>query len=111
MAAKKTRVRASKSGVKKTLKKYTCFRKYIAKVLRSIHPDQSATCKSISIMNSFVLDTFERIANEAKVLAMKAKRRTIYSKDVRAAVLLTVPRNLAKKAILHASNAVSLYSR
>ena len=42
---------------------------YIYKVLKQVHPDTGVSRKAMSIMNSFVNDLFERIANEAYRLA------------------------------------------
>ena len=38
---------------------------HIYRVLKQIHPDQGISKKAMSIMNSFVQDTFEKIAGEA----------------------------------------------
>ena len=37
---------------------------YIYKVLKQVHPDTNISSKAMSIVNSFVNDLFERIANE-----------------------------------------------
>ena len=37
---------------------------YIYKVLKQLHPDTDISSKAMSIVNSFVNDQFERIANE-----------------------------------------------
>ena len=42
---------------------------YIYKVLKQVHPDTGISSKAMSIMNSFVNDIFERIAQEASRLA------------------------------------------
>ena len=42
---------------------------YIYKVLKQVHPDTGVSSKAMSIMNSFVNDLFERIAEEFSRLA------------------------------------------
>jgi histone H3/H4 len=51
---------------------------YIYKVLKQVHPDTSISSKAMSIMNSFVNDIFERIANEASKLSNHNGRSTIF---------------------------------
>ena len=41
---------------------------YIYNVLKQVHPNVGISAKAMSIMNSFVNDVFERIANEAQLL-------------------------------------------
>ena len=38
---------------------------YIYKVLKQVHPDTGISSKGMSIMNSFITDIFDKIANEA----------------------------------------------
>merc|ERR1712080_530940 len=42
---------------------------YIYKFLKQVHPDTGVSLKAMSIMNSFVSDIFNRIADEASKLA------------------------------------------
>ena len=59
------------SGSKRVYKKSRkeSFSIYVYKVLKQVHPDTGVSSKAMSIMNSFVKDIFERIANEASRLA------------------------------------------
>ena len=50
----------------------------IYKVLKQVHPDTGISSKAMSIMNSFVNDIFERIANEASKLSNRNGRSTIF---------------------------------
>ena len=50
----------------------------IYKVLKQVHPDTGISSKAMSIMNSFVNDIFERIANEASKLSNHNGRSTIF---------------------------------
>ena len=64
----------------------------------------------MSIMNSFVNDLFERIANEASRLAHYNKRSTISSREIQTAVRLLLPGELAKHAVSEGTKAVTKYT-
>lgn len=90
MAPKKT-VSASKSSAKKSAKaerkapkkkRTESFQGYIYKVLKQVHPETGISKKSMSIMNSFILDVFERVALEASKLTRYNKRQTLSSREV-----------------------------
>merc|ERR1711862_1090923 len=76
--------KASKGGDKKRSKKRVeSYSTYIYKVLKQVHPDTGISKKGMSIMNSFINDTFERIAGEAGKLAKYNKKATLSSREVR----------------------------
>ncbi|XP_058811136.1 uncharacterized protein LOC131676027 [Topomyia yanbarensis] len=113
-AAKKSG-KATKAIVKGDKKKRKQRRKesyaiYIYKVLKQVHPDTGVSSKAMSIMNSFVNDIFERIANEASRLAHYNKRSTITSREVQTAVRLLLPGELAKHAVSEGTKAVTKYT-
>ena len=64
-------------GKKRHKKRKESYAIYIYKVLKQVHPDTGVSSKAMSIMNSFVNDLFERIANETSRLAHYNKRSTI----------------------------------
>ena len=104
-----------KKGVKTGDKKRTKKRKesysiYIYKVLKQVHPDTGISSKAMSIMNSFVNDIFERIAQEASKLAQYNKKATISSREVQTAVRLLLPGELAKHAVSEGTKAVTKYT-
>ncbi|KFD44915.1 hypothetical protein M513_14208, partial [Trichuris suis] len=74
------------------------FATYIYKVLKQVHPDTGISSKAMSIMNSFVNDVFDRIAEEASRLAQYTNRDTISSREIQTAVRLLVPGELCKHA-------------
>uniref|UniRef100_UPI00358FA001 histone H2B, gonadal-like n=1 Tax=Myxine glutinosa TaxID=7769 RepID=UPI00358FA001 len=82
---------------------------YIHKVLKQVHPDIRVSSKSMSIMNSFVNDIFERVASEASRLAHYNKRATIASREIQTAVRLLLPGELAKHAVSEGTKAVTKY--
>uniref|UniRef100_H3C8R6 Core Histone H2A/H2B/H3 domain-containing protein n=1 Tax=Tetraodon nigroviridis TaxID=99883 RepID=H3C8R6_TETNG len=55
---------ASKGGKKKKRTRKESYAIYVYKVLKQVHPDTGISSKAMSIMNSFVNDIFERIAQK-----------------------------------------------
>ena len=110
-APAKTAEKAKKStavkGRRKTRKE--TFNTYIYKVLKQVHPDTGVSNKAMSIMNSFVNDIFERVAEEASRLASYNKRSTISSREIQTAVRLILPGELAKHAVSEGTKAVTKY--
>uniref|UniRef100_A0A8D8AVW3 Histone H2B n=1 Tax=Culex pipiens TaxID=7175 RepID=A0A8D8AVW3_CULPI len=86
------------------------YHRYILLVLKQVHPDTRISKKSMSIMNSFVNDIFERIAGEASRLAQYNKRATISSREIQTAVRLLLPGELAKHAVSEGTKAVTKYT-
>ena len=114
-AAKKAGKTTSSDVVKGDKKKRKSKRKqsygiYIYKVLKQVHPDVGVSSKSMSIMNSFVNDIFERIAAEASRLAHYNKKSTITSREIQTAVRLLLPGELAKHAVSEGTKAVTKFT-
>lgn len=107
-AAKKT---ATAPDAKKRSKvRKETYSSYIYKVLKQTHPDTGISQKSMSILNSFVNDIFERIATEASKLAAYNKKSTISAREIQTAVRLILPGELAKHAVSEGTRAVTKYS-
>lgn len=83
---------------------------YIYRVLKQVHPDVGISSKGMSIMNSFVNDIFDRIANEASRLSLQNKRKTISSREIQTSVRLLLPGELAKHAVSEGTKAVTKYT-
>jgi len=86
------------------------FSVYIYRVLKQVHPETGISKKSMSILNSFVNDIFEKIASEASRLVRYNKRHTLSSREVQTAVRLLLPGELAKHAVSEGTKAVTKYS-
>ena len=86
------------------------FSAYIYKVLKQVHPDASISSKSMSIMESFVVDIFGKIATEAGKLVQYNKKCTLSSRDIQTAVRLILPGELAKHAISEGTKATTKFS-
>jgi len=84
---------------------------YIFRVLRQVHPKTRISKKSMSIMNSLVNDTFEKVAAEAGKLCRYSKRSTVSSREVQSAVRLVFPGELAKHAVSEGTKAVTKFGK
>ena len=108
--SKKAVAKGAKSDNKRRRKRKETYAIYIYKVLKQVHPDTGISSKAMSIMNSFVNDIFERIANEASKLSNHNGRSTISSREVQTSVRLLLPGELAKHAVSEGTKAVTKYT-
>ena len=108
-AKKAVKPGAKGEGKRKRRRKET-YAIYIYKVLKQVHPDTGISSKAMSIMNSFVNDIFERIANESSRLANHNGRSTISSREIQTSVRLLLPGELAKHAVSEGTKAVTKYT-
>jgi len=82
---------------KRRVKKITeTYKIYIFKVLKQVHPDIGISSKAMGIMNSFINDIFEKLAQESSRLARYNKKPTITSREIQTAVRLVLPGEMAK---------------
>ncbi|XVF76597.1 hypothetical protein PTKIN_Ptkin13bG0278500 [Pterospermum kingtungense] len=96
---------------KKKIKKSTeTYKIYIFKVLKQVHPDIGISSKAMGIMNSFINDIFEKLAQEASRLARYNKKPTITSREIQTAVRLVLPGELAKHAVSEGTKAVTKFT-
>ena len=87
------------------------YKKYIYQVLKQVHPDVRIKPKTLTILDSFCNDLFERIAAEAEKLAKVRGKVTVSSLDVQTAVIkLLIPGDLAKHAIAERTKAVAKFN-
>ena len=87
-------------------RKNETFSVYIYKVLKQVHQDTGITKTSMSIMNSFINDLFERISLEASKLIRYNKKKTLSAREIQSSVKLLLPGELAKHAILEGNKAM-----
>ena len=80
---------------------------YIYKTLKQVHNDIGISKKSMTIMNSFINDIYEKIAIEASNLIKYNKKHTLSSREIQSAVKLLLPGELAKHAIIEGAKAVN----
>ncbi|KAI7745951.1 hypothetical protein M8C21_002653, partial [Ambrosia artemisiifolia] len=74
---------------KRSKKSVETYKIYIFKVLK----------QAMGIMNSFINDIFEKLAQESSRLARYNKKPTITSREIQTAVRLVLPGELAKHAV------------
>ncbi|RAL42700.1 unnamed protein product [Cuscuta campestris] len=96
-----------KKRVKKSVETYKI---YIFKVLKQVHPDIGISSKAMGIMNSFINDIFEKLAQESSRLARYNKKPTITSREIQTAVRLVLPGELAKHAVSEGTKAVTKFT-
>lgn len=107
-AMKKRKMGGNKGKSKK--KRRQTYTRFVYRVLKQVHPDTGITSKAISIMDSFVNDLFERIAQEASKLCKYNRRLTMSSREIQTAVRLILPGELAKHAVSEGTKAVTKYT-
>ncbi|KAG2729724.1 hypothetical protein I3843_01G257800 [Carya illinoinensis] len=113
-AEKKLPKETASSGVDKKKKKakrsVETYKMYIFKVLKQVHPDIGISGKAMGIMNSFINDIFEKLAQESSRLARYNKKPTITSREIQTAVRLVLPGELAKHAVSEGTKAVTKFT-
>ncbi|VFQ98867.1 unnamed protein product [Cuscuta campestris] len=95
---------------KRSKKSIETYKIYIFKVLKQVHPDIGISSKAMVIMNSFINDIFEKLAQEASRLARYNKKPTITSREIQTAVRLVLPGELAKHAVSEGTKAVTKFT-
>jgi histone H2B len=83
------------------------YKSYIFKVLHQVHPKVGISKKGMSIMNSLVNDTFDKLASEAGRLCRVSNKNTLSSREVQTAIRLVLPGELAKHAVSEGTKAVT----
>ena len=106
----KRAAKPTKTGGRKKKADTSTFRTYISRVLKQVHPKITISKKSMSIMNSFVQDTFDKVAAEGGRLCKLNKKQTLSSREIQTAIRLVLPGELAKHAVSEGTKAVTKYS-
>merc|ERR1711957_650965 len=109
----KASAKAAKPAAKKVVhrkERTESFAVYIYRVLKQVHPETGISKKSMSVLNSFISDIFERIAGESSRLVRYNKRHTLSSREVQTAVRLILPGELARHAVAEGTKAVTKFS-
>jgi histone H2B len=110
-SGRNTPARAAPAAPKRRNKRRTeTFSIYIYRVLKQVHPETGISKRSMSIMNSFINDIFDKVASEASRLVTYNKRHTLSSREVQTAIRLLLPGELAKHAVSEGTKAVTKYS-
>ncbi|CAK8542926.1 unnamed protein product [Lathyrus sativus] len=109
-AGKKISKEGGSDKKKRTKKSVETYKIYIFKVLKQVHPDIGVSSKAMGIMNSFINDIFEKLAQESSRLARYNKKPTITSREIQTAVRLVLPGELAKHAVSEGTKAVTKFT-
>ncbi|GER40069.1 histone H2B [Striga asiatica] len=91
---------AGEKKKKRAKRSVETYKIYIFKVLK----------QAMGIMNSFINDIFEKLAQEASKLARYNKKPTITSREIQTAVRLVLPGELAKHAVSEGTKAVTKFT-
>ncbi len=83
---------------------------YIYRVLKQVHPETGISKRSMSIMNSFINDVFDKLSQESAKLVRYNKKQTLSSREVQTAVRLLLPGELAKHAVSEGTKAVTKFT-
>jgi len=108
--AKRTAKKSEQKEERRHRKRTETFSVYIYRVLKQVHPETGVSKRSMSIMNSFINDIFEKIALEASRLVRYNKKHTLSSREIQTAVRLLLPGELAKHAVSEGTKAVTKYT-
>ena len=79
---------AAKTPAKEARKKIAAAKRaetysvYIYRVLKQVHPETGISKRSMSIMNSFINDLFEKISSESSKLVRYNKKQTLSSREI-----------------------------
>ena len=109
-ADKKALKKGGERGLKRKHQIQETYSVYIYRVLKQVHPETGISKRSMSIMNSFINDVFERVCVEAGRLVGNNHKSTLSSREVQTAVRLLLPGELAKHAVSEGTKAVTKYS-
>ena len=101
---------SSKEGAKRSRRRRETYNIYIYKVLKQVHPEIGVSKKAMSILNSFVNDTFEKICTEASRLCKYGGKQTMSAREIQSSCKLVLPGELSKHALSEGTKALTKYS-
>ena len=111
MAGKKVAPKAvAKKVVKRHSKRVQSYSTYIVRILKQVHTKSGISKRSVSILNSLVNDTFEKVATEAGRLVRYNNKGVLGSREVQTAIRLVLPGELAKHAVSEGTKAVTKFT-
>ncbi|KAF8397775.1 hypothetical protein HHK36_016697 [Tetracentron sinense] len=85
------------------------YKRYVYRVLKQVHPEMGISSKAMRVLNGFMKDMFERLADEAARLSKYTQRMTLSSREIQSAVRLVLPGELGKHAVAEGTKAVTNY--
>ncbi|KAK7255984.1 hypothetical protein RIF29_29413 [Crotalaria pallida] len=100
---------SSKNKNRRSKKHIQTYKIYISKVLKRVHPNLRISSKAMGIMNSFMVDMFDKLAQESSRLALYNEKSTITTREIQSAVRLILPSELAKHAVSEGTKAITKF--
>ncbi|EFN53407.1 hypothetical protein CHLNCDRAFT_25860, partial [Chlorella variabilis] len=84
------------------------YKRYVHRVLQQVHPGLNISSRAMEVMQSFMVDAFDRVAAEASHLTRHGKHKTLTARET--AVKLVVPGELGRHAVTEGKKAVARFS-
>ena len=102
--------KAKKDGSKKVRRSSErCYKTYIYKVLKQVHPDTGISSAGMATMDSLCHFFVKKLVEETNRIRILDKKSTVTSRHVQTAVRLVLPGELAKHAVSEGTKAVAKY--
>jgi len=83
---------------------------YTYKVLKQVHPDHGMSSKGMKAFEGVIQTYLSRLTGEATMACKQRKAKTLTERDVKAAVQLFLPGQLAKHAVSEGTKALTKYT-
>jgi histone H3/H4 len=96
---------------KRKVRRSETYATYLMRLLRQIHPKMGISKRAMSIMNSLIQDTFQKIAEDASRLTRYTNKGTLGSREIQTAIRLVLPGELAKHAVSEGTKAVTKFTQ
>jgi len=90
-------------------KDYSTFNTFIYKVLKEVHPDAGITSGALDVVDSYVKINLQKLIDNANLLLVHSKKKTLGSKELESSGWLTLTGELAKSAHSEGLQAVAKY--
>ena len=96
--------------IKSSSKKSHLFELYISKVLKNVSDSNGITNNAKQQLNSILIQIAKIISTKSIELTEISQKKTLAEKEIINAILLTLPEELAKNAIIHSKKSRSCIS-
>lgn len=78
-------------------------------MLKQVHQGMRISGQAMAVLNGYMNDMFERLAEEAARLSRYTGKPTLSSREIQGAVRLVLPGELGRHAIAEGAKAISNY--
>ena len=106
------------AGARKAIKKpmmkirdSNSFQTYIFRVMKETKPEMSIGKQAMALMNSIIVELFEKLMGEARHLMIFSKKQTLSSKEIESSIKLHFPGELQKLAVNSSRDALTKFSQ